>query len=205
MVPALHFCMKRGLTVERVLLASIVVLQVAHLLLDYRRGSNAVHDASEPVVVAEPVASAPLPARPQRLDPLDAMNVMMAHAVQDLERMSSMVVREERWQRLGAEPSMDMRDRDEDYLVAVGLPAYVDPGLLAVSLEGRLLTITARHAASPLLAPVKVFERHIQLPGPVAGEDGARASVSNGVLRVSLPKAAPQMYPPAQAVRYRLF
>jgi HSP20 family molecular chaperone IbpA len=208
--------MKGRLTIERALLVAIVLLQVTHIGVDLwreRRSApvrvpSAVVQADEGrgVYSSQPAgAEVNMATNDPAVHPVDAMNVMMVHAMRDLERMSSIVIREERWSRLGAEPTMDMRERERDYLVAVGLPRDVDPSLLVVDLEGRRLTITARRApVNPLMSGSTIFERHVQLPGAVGREEEASAAISNGVLRISLPKVMPSQ-PEGSGIRRRLF
>jgi HSP20 family protein len=94
------------------------------------------------------------------------------------------------WSSVGVTPSVDMREGRESYVVVVTLPG-VEESQVAVMLEGRLLSILA-----PLRRPgfargrVAAFEKKLQIPGPVDAEGHVRAGLTNGVLRVVIPKGS---------------
>jgi len=95
------------------------------------------------------------------------------------------------WNSLLASPTMDMREQGDHYVLDFSLPG-MDASEIQVALEGRLLTVYTRvdeHA--PNRSSVSRFERRILLPGPVEGAEAAQAVVTNGVLKIIIPKARP--------------
>jgi HSP20 family protein len=106
------------------------------------------------------------------------------------------------WPFVGGEftelaPPMDVRETDDDYMVEVELPG-IDPNDVEVMIEGRTLTIRGtfsseaqEHAGNVLLRERRrgQFMRAVALPGMV-DIDNAESRYDNGLLTITLPKAA---------------
>src|SRR5581483_5679690 len=92
---------------------------------------------------------------------------------------------------------LDVADMSDHYLIRASLPG-VAPDDVNVSVQGETLTIRGERKAAETEAGANwllrerragLVERTITLPGPV-DVDAARASCANGVLTLTLPKAA---------------
>ncbi|MCE9615706.1 MAG: Hsp20/alpha crystallin family protein [Lentisphaerae bacterium] len=115
---------------------------------------------------------------------------MMENAMQEFRALESSAHFDEGWTRLIRSPALDMQDKGSHYLVVCSLPGLGQDDV-EVTLEGRLLTILGQSSAGAR-QPVQQtahYERRVWLPGPVDTGDSAHATISNGVLRVTVPKA----------------
>jgi HSP20 family molecular chaperone IbpA len=188
------------LSVDRILLLAILVVQ---LLILWRtvsapaartpaESSDVPFDAG--MTRAEPDQSIGIVrAEPRRHEPVlmpapgilfeNRMERMMADALQQFEQVERLLSADTPWSALPPSPTMEMRDQDESYVVLFSLPG-ADPSQIRVMLDGRLLTV-----ASPVgrMDP-RIFERRVWLPGPVRTDDYATAVLTNGILRVTVPK-----------------
>lgn len=93
-------------------------------------------------------------------------------------------------------PAMNLVERKDESVVTVELPGVAKEDV-KLSLEDDLLTIKGERKASQLPEGARwirserrngEFLRTIQLPHPVKG-DGITAELTNGILRISIPKA----------------
>jgi HSP20 family protein len=113
-----------------------------------------------------------------------------------MQRMSSRFVEMESlldfdrgWNALMMSPTMDMRDHGDSYVLDFSLPG-MDASKIEISLEGRLLTVnTSVEEQGSAARRFGRFERKVLLPGPVGDASSARAMMTNGVLKVIIPKA----------------
>lgn len=115
------------------------------------------------------------------------MDRALAGVMADFERLESVLSFDEGWSMLRSCPAVDMRDAAERYVVTMSLPE-IDRDRLAVTLDGRLLTVATRDGGTFRTAAHR-FEHRILLPGTVQAA-GATAFLTNGILRVEIPKAA---------------
>ena len=120
----------------------------------------------------------------------DRMNRMLLQRVStELRQMENLMDFDNGWNALTTSPTMDMRERGDSYEIDFSLPG-IDASEIEVALEGRLLTIhTTYDELTPRHRSISQFERKVWLPGPVEGADAAHALVTNGVLKVMIPKA----------------
>ncbi len=189
----------RVVSVERALLVAILGMQLVIAWGLYQRKPQEAEPLNARAVVAdvsemrEPeVSMYPiLPSRPvsfPRRDLFDDMDALMSDAFQNMARLRSAMHIDEGWDVLSASPTMDMRDGDSDYRVSFSIPG-ARPSDIEVSLDGRVLTV---EALAPVRGPhytrLQRFERRVLLPGPVGGAADAHASITNGILRVHVPK-----------------
>jgi HSP20 family molecular chaperone IbpA len=131
------------------------------------------------------------------------MDAFFEQTFSEMAAMERLFDRDAEWDALPVSPFLDMREEGDAYVVV-----YATPGMTAhnvgVVLDGRILTIAAtlphRHGGAVGARPFTV-ERHVQLPGPVLSSYEATAVITNGVLRISLPKAAPAPVLKVQPVR----
>ena len=189
----------RLIIVERGLLAAILGMQLVIAWGLYQRTPPESDSATERPVAAtvaemrEPeVRMYPIhPSRPvsyPRRDLFDDMDAFMSDAFQNMARLRSAMHIDEGWDVLSASPTMDMRDGDADYQVSFSIPG-AQPSDIEVSLDGRVLTVQAlAPVRGPRFTHMQRFERRVRLPGPVGGADDAHASITNGILRVHVPK-----------------
>lgn len=86
-------------------------------------------------------------------------------------------------------PAIDMREHGDAYMIVSSLPG-IDSEQMGVVLSGRTLTLTALQVeGGSAYRGVRHFRRTFRFPGPVVNDRSAVAWVSNGVLRVVIPKA----------------
>jgi HSP20 family molecular chaperone IbpA len=93
------------------------------------------------------------------------------------------------WDMVMTTPTMDMREADSNYVVVLNLPT-ANPNDTSVTLDGRILTVsstttTRQHGSEQ----TKAFETRIQIPGPAGDLQQARAVLTNGILRITIPKS----------------
>lgn len=183
---------------ERTLLLAVLAMQVAVfwqlrvVMRDGRLGEPAGD------VVAEAAAPEPTePLLPERAEWPDeavprfptAQVMAMDAMMESMARLHSAVQFNRGWDRLQASPTLDMRDTESGYLVTFSIPG-VDADELGVLLDGRVLTVRAWCPATGAGGGGHRYERRILLPGPVGEAGEAQAHLTNGVLRVHVPKGA---------------
>ena len=123
-------------------------------------------------------------------NPLRAMDAMIAGAFKDMAQLHSAMQIDDGWDRLSLSPTMDMRSSKNGYLVSLSIPG-VDAGNLNVALDGRVLSVSARTALGGNSSHgYRSFDRRILLPGAVGSVSDMRASVTNGLLRIYVPKGS---------------
>jgi len=108
-------------------------------------------------------------------------------AFHDMERLDDLMDFDKVWPVLRPSPAMDMRDDENHYLVAFSVPG-LDAPELTVTLNGRLLTISGESQPRDQYQTV-TFSKRVWLPGPVQHAKQAQARLTNGILRVMVPKA----------------
>jgi HSP20 family molecular chaperone IbpA len=125
-------------------------------------------------------------------------NRMMADAFNNFERMSSLINFDAGWDALQASPTMDMRELKDRYEIIYSLPG-INRDALHVVLEGRLLTVSSSGQSSANSRnDYNHFESRVQIPGPVGDPKNAQADFTNGVLKVTVPRAGHNPEPAAQ-------
>ena len=128
--------------------------------------------------------------------PMAQMQAMQAHMNRMLQTASSRFNETEKlldldpgWGSMMASPTMDMRDQGDSYVLNFSLPG-IDASEIEVALEGRLLSVyTSIDKQAPNHRSLSRFQRKVLLPGPVKGADSVLALATNGVLRITVPKA----------------
>jgi HSP20 family molecular chaperone IbpA len=205
---------RRAITVERVLLCTVVVLQVG--ILWRLGGTRDLGSATEPVAPSPTVASAGSapaerdaspdwmvvggPLSPptwvgrrtawRRANLLDEMDAFVESAFRDFDAVNRLLARDRGWESAVISPAMDMREESEQYVVVFGLPG-VDPDGIRVTLDGRLLSVIAATRGWGGGPSGRGVESRVQLPGEVGDAALASAMYTNGLLRVRVPKAGP--------------
>lgn len=92
------------------------------------------------------------------------------------------------WNSVGASPAMDIRENSDRYTVSLSMP-HIDPHALAVSLRGQILTVRFREAPDRSRSGNgRSLMTRVWLPEPVMSGDLASATYTNGVLQVRVPK-----------------
>jgi len=140
-----------------------------------------LHETSHSTPLPSPIARA--------LEMHNEMNRMMQRMSSHFDEMENSLAFDTGWSSLLASPTMDMREQGDHYVLDFSLPG-IDASEIQVALEGRLLTVYTRvNEQAPNRRSLSRFERRILLPGPVEGADSAQAVVTNGVLKITIPKA----------------
>ncbi len=189
--------MHSGHRVDRVLLLAVLMMQVAVLVQLHRSTRQAPShlpsaDPGQPPVAAAPAAP-PWGWHTRRL--AAPMDDRVEDAMENVARLRSAVHFHRGWERLRASPSLDMRDTGGGYVVTFSIPG-VHPDDLGVLLDGRILTVQALCASPGHPGGVYHYERRVLLPGPVGESDEAVVLLTNGVLRVHVPKGGDGVSPP---------
>lgn len=127
--------------------------------------------------------------RSRTVDPFAAMDSMMSSALRDMVRLHSAMQFDDNWDSIRLSPTMDMRSDDSDYIVMMSIPG-IESTNLDVSLNGRVLTVRASSPGrmTPYHQQFRQFEKRILLPGKIGDISHARADVTNGLLRVHVPR-----------------
>jgi HSP20 family molecular chaperone IbpA len=186
----------RRITVERCLLGCIIALQSAILFMLWHRRAEPVIDASHTAQVGE---LSPYTRPGAANDPwqqarhmMEGMDALFENAVTKFERMETFFDLDNGWDATMTSPAMDLREQQDDYVVVFSLPTP-RPSDLQVLLDGRVLTILTVFNQPALIhrygEPLR-FEKRVQMPGPVGDSALAAAHLTNGLLRVSVPKGA---------------
>jgi HSP20 family molecular chaperone IbpA len=183
---------KRRITVARCLLACIIVLQSAMLFMLWQRRSEPVIDASSTAHVSALDASSANDPWQQARNMMEGMDALFENTVTKFERMETFFDLDNGWDATMTSPAMDMREQQDDYVVIFSLPTP-RPSDLQVLLDGRVLTILTVFNQPALIhrygEPLR-FEKRVQMPGPVGDSSLAAAHLTNGLMRVSVPKGA---------------
>lgn len=187
---------RQWFTIERCLLACIIVLQSAILFVLWHGRSKPVIETSNAGQISkrDPYVRSGSEGDPwqQARDMMEGMDALFESAVTEFERMETFFDLDNGWDAAMTSPAMDMREQQDDYVVVFSLPTP-RPSDLQVLLDGRVLTILTvfdqpaliHHYGEPLR-----FEKRVQMPGPVGDSTLAAANLTNGLLRVSVPKGA---------------
>jgi HSP20 family molecular chaperone IbpA len=118
----------------------------------------------------------------------DRMDSTFANAFWNMRRSDPFTHFDDGWDGLMTSPGMDMREHDNNYVVLCYLPA-ISPSNVSVTLSGRMLTVTSTAKEwDGRTAQTSSFESRVQIPGPVGDLQQAAASLSNGVLKIIIPK-----------------
>ncbi len=184
---------------ERTLLLAVLAMQLAvfwQLRLVIRAARLAEEPAREVVAEVAPqgVTEPLLPEHAELPDEAasrfpSAQVMAMDAMMESMARLHSAVQFNRGWDRLQASPTLDMRDTESGYLVTFSIPG-VNADDLGVLLDGRVLTVRAWCPAEGAGGGGHRYERRILLPGPVGEAGEAQAHLTNGVLRVHVPKGA---------------
>jgi HSP20 family molecular chaperone IbpA len=120
----------------------------------------------------------------------ERMDRLFARAMSDFDVLHGLPDIDAGWGTVGISPFIDMREGRDAYVVVLTLP-NIDVSRTAVFLEGRILRILAPFHLHPFAGShVDVFEKTLQLPGPIDGDRRPLAAVTNGTLRVVVPKGS---------------
>jgi len=190
--------LRKWLTVERLLLCIILLLQATILLslwkwvgLSESRQVQGKTFATKTGPTRDMI-QVPMPAHLTHLQEasrmFDEMDQLFQGTIGDFGRIGPFVDLDNGWDSIMASPAMDMKEKDNRYVVVFSLPG-IRSSDVRVSLEGQILTVyTDVRSMDGNGEHIATFERAVQLPGPVADAHLADATLTNGVLRISVPK-----------------
>lgn len=191
-----------------VLLLAVLILQIVILLRTNKFvAGREVRLVSPPVCQIRP-AVAPVQTHrppydnwPSQMDTalnnaqriFDRMDSTFANAFLNMRRSDPFIHFDDGWDRLMISPAMDMREHDNNYVVLCYLPT-ISPSNVSVVLNDRMLTVSSSAREwDGRTAQTSSFETHVQIPGPVGDLQQAAASLSNGVLKIIIPKGPDAM------------
>ena len=109
----------------------------------------------------------------------------------DFQQFESFLNFDDAWPTLLPSPTLDMRDLENHYLVVFSLPGF-NTDAVQLQLEGRILTLICGNEATP----GTFYSGRVQLPGDIDQSRDAQARLTNGVLKVFIPKAADEIKVP---------
>lgn len=135
----------------------------------------------------------------------DHMDALFEQTVGEIAAMDRLFDPDARWASLPVSPFLDMRETGGRYIVIYGVPG-MRPSDVQVVLNDRILTIHAAMECPPdahRRGRSYQMDRSVQLPGPVGDLSLASAGLTNGLLKVALPRA--QTSARVIAVPVRLF
>lgn len=116
------------------------------------------------------------------------MDSLFNAVLRDFQQFEALFNIDEGWPALAPSPTLDMRDLDNHYLVMFSLPGICSDDI-RLRLDGRILTLLCSNqdASHP------AFERRVMLPGEIDRTRETQARLTNGVLKVYLPKSLETM------------
>lgn len=177
------------------------------ILLEPAQDITSIHDQinqlfsslSDPGVVSRPHSSAsPATDHLSRLQQ-DINRIFENVLFDDLDIFNLPDRLEQGWNTSDISSSMHINDQDTHYLVQMDLP-NLETSTLAISLQGRLLSITANQdmnrqpqAAGSDMTGTYTRKRHLEvlLPGPVDAVN-AQATYQDNILHIKIPKGMEQ-------------
>jgi HSP20 family molecular chaperone IbpA len=113
------------------------------------------------------------------------VNALWAQAMSEFEEMDNFLRHlDDGWSLAATLPAGDMREEADRYVVLFSMPG-LSRSNTTVTLEGRLLTVSINVTDQ---ARSYANSYGFSLPGPVKDGAHAEAVLSNGVLRVVIPK-----------------
>ena len=128
----------------------------------------------------------------RRWDMDSQMSMILNQALDDLTALENLMDVNSGWQSTESACAVDMREFDDHYLVSCSMrgcsKSDADKESVTADLRGRLLTISAS-PRSPNGAQLQSFTRHVWLPGPVMNHHFVQARLTNGMLRIAIPKS----------------
>ena len=119
------------------------------------------------------------------------MDSVFNSVLHDFQQFESLLNFDEGWPALVPSPTLDMRDLENHYLVIFSLPG-ISTDDVQLQLDGRILTLICGADASP----GAFYQGRVQLPGDIDESRETQARLTNGVLKVFLPKASPKSASP---------
>jgi HSP20 family molecular chaperone IbpA len=121
---------------------------------------------------------------------MEDMESMLESVLSDFETMDRFMNPPRGWGAFEPTPALDMHEGGDSYTVVFTVPG-LDADSIRVEIEGRTLSVVGSPLVVAGRAAPRRFESRVRLPGPVGDIDKAEAVLTNGLLRVSLPKAFP--------------
>ena len=112
--------------------------------------------------------------------------------LRDFQQFESFLNFDDAWPTLLPSPTLDMRDLENHYLVVFSLPGF-NTDAVQLQLDGRILTLICGNEATP----GTFYSGRVQLPGDIDQSRDAQARLTNGVLKVFIPKATTEIKVPA--------
>jgi len=132
---------------------------------------------------------------------------MFETAWRDMPSLATPFRMDDEWDTLHTMPAMDLKETPDAYIVSVCLPGIAKSDI-RISIEGALLAISASHMSTNSTAESTrrnrwSFDRRIRLPEAPSRIEDITAMYENGLLRVTLPRAAKPPAPLAKEVSVR--
>jgi HSP20 family molecular chaperone IbpA len=113
----------------------------------------------------------------------------MNNAMQEIAFFSDLMNIDSGWDRINISPAMDMREKNDSYEINFSIPDGTTSNV-TVELNGQLLNMYIPiHISKPGYNEFRTYKQQILIPGPINTNEEIKATISNNVLRVILPKA----------------
>jgi HSP20 family molecular chaperone IbpA len=117
------------------------------------------------------------------------MDRAFGRTLSEFNRIAEWTDADAEWNSLLPSPSIDVRESSNVYVLVAEIPE-IEAADVSVVLTGRTLNLTAgRQAAIDGSGRARQYTRTFRFPGPVMNDNTATAHMSNGILRVTVPKA----------------
>jgi HSP20 family molecular chaperone IbpA len=125
-----------------------------------------------------------------------AFQAMFQRMADEFDRLESVVDLDRAWTTLRATPAMDIRDDGWNYVVLFDMPGASSSDV-HVGLDGRLLQVRYAPVGTDTRGQGRArLDRRIWLPGPVCGAEKLNTVLSNGMLKIVVPKQSPAQETP---------
>jgi HSP20 family molecular chaperone IbpA len=116
------------------------------------------------------------------------MHRMMQRAHEDFDVIDRIMSVDDDWNTLIRSPSMDMKEENDNYIIAISIPG-TNISNVAISLKDRLLTIKSHYEMSDSMGTShQQQEKRILLPGSVDADKIEKTLSNKGILTIVIPK-----------------
>lgn len=128
------------------------------------------------------------PPQQSRINATKHYNQMVKTMNNAMQSMNDLMSIDSGWDMINISPAMDMRDKKDSYEIYFSIPSS-SASNITVELNGQLLNMYIPiHITTPGYNEFRTYKQQILIPGPISTNTELKATISNSVLRVILPK-----------------